>query len=140
MSFYGSKTVKELFSVHKHEVAANTSHRFGGTHFQVAYDTATGSAIEVVSHHSGVKIVNSSESAAAAAVTVVSVDSENVPTFAGALVDVDGTYNLASNTHALVLEGVLNSLDGNADIHHIAASESGVVITGTGKILTLTIA
>ena len=139
MSFYGLKTLSGLCGVHKVKVDANTSQRFGGSHSELAYKLSDGSAVEIVTHHSGVKVVDAVDSDVVL-IILMGLDKDTVPTINASLVAVDGSYNLASNTHGLVIEGLLNSLDGETDIHHIAAAEGGVAVSGTGKLIALTIA
>lgn len=137
MSFYGSKQNGALFGVYKEKIEANTSSRFGGSHGLLAYRLDNGAAVDVVDHESGVKIVTATDSVVDV-VVLMGLDSNTPATFTAELVLVDGSYNLAGNTHGVVVGGNLNGLDGEADIHFIAPNESGVAVSGTGKLIALT--
>ena len=138
MSFYGSKQNGALFGVYKQKVEANTSSRFGGSHGILAYRLDNGANADIGVHEeSGVRIVTATESDVDV-IVLMGLDSNTPATFTAELVLVDGSYNLAGNTHGVVVGGLLNGLDGETDIHFIAPDESGVVVNGTGKLIALT--
>ncbi|MDC3266458.1 hypothetical protein OAU13_00870 [bacterium] len=137
MSFYGSKQNGALFGVYKQKVDANTTGRFGGTHGILAYRIDNGASVDVTDHDSGVKLVAATDSDVDV-VILMGLDLTTPATFNATLVSVDGSYNLAANTHGVVIGGLLNSLDGETDIHFIAPAESEVSVTGTGKLIALT--
>ena len=135
MSYYGHKTFRGLFSIAKQLLTAG-SHRFGGTHAQVAYKVSDGSAVTVTLHHSGVNVVVAEEDT----VTVLlnGVNPNTAAVFANAtFVDVNGSHTLAADTHGILLEGSLTSdgvtLDAESDIHLV---QPGAEVSGTGKLLT----
>lgn len=138
MSFYGTKSHNNLFSVHKRRLAANESHRFGGAHAHIAYSVA-GEQVPVNLHDSGVEVIT------AGADDVVSVilmgQKMDVPPVVTnlALVDVADSLTLAGDVYAVVLEGSVTVndavLNADADIHFI---DPGSVVTGAGKLATFT--
>jgi hypothetical protein len=137
MSFYGSRTNVKLYGIHKHLVEANTSYRFGGAHGLLAYKVSDGTAVAPVDHDSGVKIVVAEDSDVVA-IVLMGLDLDAPATFDAQVVAVDGSYTLPANTHAAIIEGTLNSLDGETDIHFIQPAESEVAVSGTGKLVQLT--
>lgn len=137
MSFYGSKTNPKLYGIHKHLVQANTSYRFGGAHALLAYKQSDGTAVAPIDHESGVKIVVAEDSDVVA-VVLMGMSLDTPATFVAEVVTVDGSYTLPSNTHAAIIEGNLNSLDGDSDVHFILPAESEVAISGAGKLVQLT--
>lgn len=137
MSFYGSKQNLNLYGIHKHKVDANTSHRFGGAHGILAYNQLDGSPVDAVYDSSGVHIVTATDSDVVV-IILMGLNPNASTTFNAQVVVVDGSYNIPVNTHAAVIGGTLNSLDGESNIHFIQPSQAEITVSGIGKLLTLT--
>lgn len=139
MSFYGAKTFKGLFSVHKRRLDAGQGYRFGGAHGHVAYDI-TGQSVPVTLHHSGVDLIEAT-TVDAISVILMGTVMDNPAVFQNlTLVDVADSVTLGPDVHGVVLEGSFTvgeaTLDAEADIHHV---EPGSIVTGTGKLATFTL-
>lgn len=135
MSYYGQKTFTGIFSCSKMLLQAGSSYRFGGTHAQIAYAVADGSAVDVTLHHSGVNVIDAV--ADTVSVALVGIKLDTPATFSDlTFVDVADAYTLAGDKYAILLDGSLtldgNILDGSADLHLL---QPGAVVSGTGKLL-----
>lgn len=127
-----------LFAIARHTLQAG-HHRFGGTHGQLAYKVSDGSPVDVVLHHNdvdaNVNIIDATEET----VTLILRGYSNVAAvFANlAFVDVSGFHTLASDTHAVLVQGSL-TLDGNlldsTERSHLLLP--GSEVSGTGKLVT----
>lgn len=138
MSFYGTKSFNNLFSVHKKRLSANQSHRFGGAHAHIAYSVA-GEQVPVTLHPSGVEVVTA-EADDVVSVILMGVKMDTPPVITNlALVDVADSLTLAADVYGIVLEGSVTVndvvLNADEDIHSI---EPGSVVTGAGKLATFT--
>lgn len=140
MSYYGTKTFPNLFSIHKQRLAAGQSYRFGGAQSQLAYDAVTFADVEVKSDPSGVNIVDAGTDIVNVVLMGLKRDADS-PFSNVSFVEISGNYVLPADKYGVVLEGSLQHneyvLDSNTDLHLL---ESGSTVDGTGKIVEFTLA
>lgn len=135
MSYYGHITYRGLFSVAKQMLAANGSYRYGGSHAQIAYALADFSPVEVMLHHSGVRVINTTVDTVT--VALIGINKDVPATFTDlTMVDVSDSYTVGADKYAVLLEGQLVvdgvTLDAGNDLHKL---DPNTVATGNGKLL-----
>lgn len=138
MSFYGTKLINNLFSIHKKRLSANESHRFGGAHAHIAY-SVTGEQVPVVPDASGVEVITAAADDVVS-VIIMGVKMDTPPVITNLVfVDVVDSTTLAADAYGIVLEGsvTVNDVVLNADVD-IHVIEPGSVVTGAGKLATFT--
>lgn len=136
MSYYGSKTHLELFTVKK-ELLSPVRRRDDGWHTQLLYKESDLSPISVgfdfTVGYGSANVIDCSENA-----VLVTLAAKQPATFLNAqLVDVSGLLTLDGDTHGVLLEGSVvvgdTTLNAADDIHILLP---GSVINGTGKVAT----
>jgi NurA-like 5'-3' nuclease len=134
MSHYGHKTFNGLFSAFKQLLNAG-SHRFGGSHAQVAYKVSDRSPVTVTLHESGVNVVDVEEDTVS--VVLMGLNATTPAVFSDVeFVSVAGSYQVPAGKHAVLLEGSVTLgealLNADEDLFKLDAEAS---VTGTAMLL-----